>query len=267
MRSLARSSTLEKPIALGRTAEIYAWGDGQVLKLFYDWVSPVDVRFEAEQTRRALAAGQRVPAVKDEVQIDGRPGLVLERVDGESLFQVMTSQPWRFGKAARLLAVQHVQMHALSGLGLPRQKERLRRKLLRAGALDEPLQQKLLAELERLPDGEALCHGDFHPYNIQMSADGPVVIDWIDASCGHPLADVARSLLVMSLGEPTSRASKLVLGLISSGFRKTYLKHYLQLSGYDEAQVRAWLPVIAAARLSENVPGEQGALLRIAAGQ
>ncbi len=26
--------TLGKPIALGRTAEVYAWADGQVLKLF-----------------------------------------------------------------------------------------------------------------------------------------------------------------------------------------------------------------------------------------
>ncbi len=28
---------LDLPIAYGRTAEIYAWQNGQVLKLFYDW--------------------------------------------------------------------------------------------------------------------------------------------------------------------------------------------------------------------------------------
>jgi hypothetical protein len=30
---------LGQPIARGRTAEIYAWHSGQVLKLFYDWLS------------------------------------------------------------------------------------------------------------------------------------------------------------------------------------------------------------------------------------
>jgi hypothetical protein len=37
---------LGKPIAYGRTAEIYAWGEWQVLKLFYDWVGLGAVQFE-----------------------------------------------------------------------------------------------------------------------------------------------------------------------------------------------------------------------------
>ena len=38
----------EKPIAYGRTAEIYAWEDGWVLKQFYNWFPEESVRYEAE---------------------------------------------------------------------------------------------------------------------------------------------------------------------------------------------------------------------------
>ena len=30
---------LAAPIAFGRTAEIYAWDEGKVIKLYYDWFS------------------------------------------------------------------------------------------------------------------------------------------------------------------------------------------------------------------------------------
>ena len=38
--------TLDKPIALGRTAEIYAWQERFVLKLYHDWCPPhwVEIR-------------------------------------------------------------------------------------------------------------------------------------------------------------------------------------------------------------------------------
>jgi hypothetical protein len=41
------SGGLSQPIAYGRTAEIYAWQEGQVLKLFYDWFELEDIEYEA----------------------------------------------------------------------------------------------------------------------------------------------------------------------------------------------------------------------------
>jgi len=43
------------PIALGFTAEIYPWKDGQVLKLFDSGPSPRTVEHEAWPTRQVLA--------------------------------------------------------------------------------------------------------------------------------------------------------------------------------------------------------------------
>ena len=41
------------------------------------------------------------------------------------------------------------------------------------------------------PERPALCHGDFHPFNVMLSPRGPIVIDWNNAHIGNPLEDVA----------------------------------------------------------------------------
>jgi Ser/Thr protein kinase RdoA (MazF antagonist) len=34
-----------------------------------------------------------------------------------------------------------------------------------------------LERLNQLPDGDALCHGDYHPDNVLMTRNGPIIID------------------------------------------------------------------------------------------
>ena len=58
-------------IGQGLTAEIYAWGDGQVLKLYHTGLSEEWIRREAEVTRIAHGAGLAAPAVGPVVEIDG----------------------------------------------------------------------------------------------------------------------------------------------------------------------------------------------------
>jgi aminoglycoside phosphotransferase (APT) family kinase protein len=39
--------------------------------------------------------------------------------------------------------------------------------------------------------GDRLVHRDLHPLNIMMTPDGPMVIDWANASAGDPAFDIA----------------------------------------------------------------------------
>ena len=58
----------------------------------------------------------------------------------------------------------------------------------------------LIALAESLPDGDSLCHGDFHPGNVLYAADGEArVIDWSAASRGDAAADVAHSFILMKV--------------------------------------------------------------------
>jgi aminoglycoside phosphotransferase (APT) family kinase protein len=56
--------------------------------------------------------------------------------------------------------------------------------------------------LERLPDGEALCHGDFHPGQVTLSEGRAAVLDWNGAKRGDALFDYARTRVLLSFGEP-----------------------------------------------------------------
>ena len=54
--------------------------------------------------------------------------------------------------------------------------------------------------LDSLPDGDRLCHGDFHPGNILRTDGEPVIIDWPNVTAGDPTADYVRTDLMMRMG-------------------------------------------------------------------
>jgi aminoglycoside phosphotransferase (APT) family kinase protein len=55
--------------------------------------------------------------------------------------------------------------------------------------------------LRRCP-GDRVVHRDLHPLNVMMTPDGPVVIDWANASAGDPAFDVADTWVLLACGTP-----------------------------------------------------------------
>jgi len=122
--------TLEKPIATGRTAEIYPWNDGMVLKLFHTWVPEDNVKYESHVAHAVHTAGLAVPRVGEIVEVEGRLGLEYERLDGKPMGEVMAVKPWMLVRFARQLAELHVATHEVPGVeGIPSQRERLTHKI------------------------------------------------------------------------------------------------------------------------------------------
>lgn len=196
------SGSLPTLLAQGREAETFLNADGSVLKL---WRDPAhEWRREREVAALAALAGAGVPApavLATEV-VDGRPGLVMSRVEGGDLFARLERQPLAFVRAGKALGVAHASMHdVLAPPGLPAVKDDLRQRILVAEALPADLRSAVLALLDRLPEGDRLCHGDFHLGNMMGSWTSPVVVDWGDAARGDPLADVARTRLIQRAGE------------------------------------------------------------------
>src|SRR5262249_24371676 len=87
-------------------------------------------------------------------------------------------------------------LHRHSVANLPRVGGMLGKRATTVGKLTQAQRRVILRVLETLPDADALCHGDYHPDNVLLSARGPLVIDWENAALGDPLADVARTLLL-----------------------------------------------------------------------
>jgi uncharacterized protein (TIGR02172 family) len=247
--------SVEKPIAQGRTADVYLWDDAHILKLFHGWFDLESIQYELRISRAVHANGVKSPAVSELVQVEGRNGLIYERVMGESMLRMFQRRPWKVLTYSHILARLHAKMHeSIFNTDVPNQHERLQHKIQYADALPSSTQASLLAALNSLPEGDHVCHGDFHPNNVLLSGNDATVIDWIDASRGNPLADVARTSVILrgairskQIPDPISR---IFVGL----FHSSYLQRYFRLrpEGWDEYQ--RWLPVVAGARLSEGIP-------------
>jgi Ser/Thr protein kinase RdoA (MazF antagonist) len=256
--------TLGTPIALGRTAEIYAWGDGQVLKLFREGRTRASVEYEARIARIVQASGLSVPVVGEVVEVDGRYGLIYARVEGRSMLQTFQSKPWTLFRSARLLADLQVAMHARRVPDLPSAHHRLADKIRQCAALLGPLADAVLEVLHALPEEDHLLHGDFHPDNVLLTPQGPIIIDWTDATRGHPLADVTRTSLLLAIGGPPPGTTN--PRLIQAGrrwFRQAYLRRYHRRRPIDRQQFAAWRAAVAAARLHDDVPQERERLLEL----
>jgi aminoglycoside phosphotransferase (APT) family kinase protein len=257
--------SIEQPLARGQTAEIFAHGNQHVLKLFLRGRPAGKARYEALISHAVYASGVPAPAVYAVVERDGRRGVVYERVSGASMEHALTSRPWRLPELADQLASVHAAIHAYALPGLPELRAQLERRINSATPLPTGLRQAALAALEGLPGGAALCHGDFHPGNLLLSSRGPLVIDWENASCGHPHADVARTLLLIRMGHlyTPPGAYRLATLLFLRLFATRYLRAYTRLTGAQPAQIARWQLPLAAARLSEGVATEERGLLEL----
>jgi uncharacterized protein (TIGR02172 family) len=253
---------LTQLIARGRTADVYAWEPGKVIKLFHPWMDRKAVEGEQRLAQTVHAAGVLTPAVGEVINQGDRLGLIYERVEATTLLQQMIRQPWKAKQLARQMAELQAAMHALPAPELPPMRQRLEEKIRHAQPLPETLRRDVLAALEKLPQDHRVCHGDFHPDNILVTSRGLMVIDWIDATAGHPLGDIARSkLLILHGAMPPGNLLARMLEWLRRSFYQAYITHYFCLSSLKLEQVHLWLPVIAAARLSEGITEETEKLL------
>ncbi len=241
----------------GRTAEVFLWEKGRVLKLYRAEFPRQWVDWEAKMTREIGEAGVPAPRIFEVLDVDGRRGIVMEHVSGPSMYADLRTNWLKVIGHARLLAELHVQMHRRSIFDLPMQHESLRRRIQEAPFPAE-IRAEALRRLDLLPEGTAVCHGDFHPGNVILTARGPRILDWPTAMCGNPLGDVARTSLILRLldPEPDTRGAWL-LRRARDVFHATYLNRYLQLRPVTRAAIDAWLLPVAIARTLEDIDYER----------
>lgn len=242
-------------LAVGRTADVHAFGNDAVIKIPRPDTPSHWAEIEADLSTAVHGHGLPAPAVRDVTVVDGRTCVVFDRVSGPSMWQQMLDNPAQAGQlVAEMVAVQ--RMIHTSGIphAIPDLSSRLHSKVFACSAInaDERIEAERL--VSGLPSGAALLHGDLHPGNVLLGPDGPMVIDWFDASIGHPIADVVRSSLLLRLGFEGGHRQSLpsATRAVLSGAHTSYLAAWEASVQLDSSVTRQWEPVLALARISEG---------------
>lgn len=252
---------LGEPIAQGRTAEIFAWGDGRVLKLFRAGFPLGHRDYEYRIAQAVHHSGVPAPAALERIEIDGRHGIVYERVEGRTMLRELSEQPDGWQAMAQAMSDLHLQIHQHIADELPRWRNKFRAALIRAPL---SIAQKIAVarRTAALPDDNKVCHGDFHPDNIVMTPAGLLAIDWNNAFSGHPLADIAWTALLFRIAEVPSGSEAMVAAMqqARAAFLEAYLQHRL---GADRNLLNTWLLPTMVVRLGDNIAEERAMLLRM----
>jgi len=212
-------------IAQGNTAEVYAYGEGRVLKLFNPQYPAEFVQHEVFNARLAEKLGIITPKVYGTAAAEGRLGIVYDCVEGTTLAQHAAGKnAEEFAGIMKRFAALHKQLLQHTA---PEALDY--RTFLKMHAVDA----EAVAQIEALPGGSTFLHGDYHPENILVDRDGRFIcIDMMNVCKGPAAYDVARTWFLL-------RSSKLVKDM------------YLAEMGYTEEDIAPYLTVLCTIRQHE----------------
>jgi aminoglycoside phosphotransferase (APT) family kinase protein len=233
---------------------VLEWGDRRALKLFQGWVSREKAERELKVTQAVRAIGLPAPRAFELIEMKGRFGIVFERIEGVSLLRRVQRKPWLLFTAARQLAELHVQIHCFRpSPDMPPQREQILRWIDQAADLSPGQNRAARACLARLPEGDSVCHGDFHPDNILLTASGPVIIDWMTGTKGHGIADVTRTSQLFQtakLPKDCGWHMRALLLVSRQLLHAIYLQNYCAAKKVSRAEIEEWRPAQIAAALA-----------------
>lgn len=233
----------------GRMAEVFAVDHRTVVKLDRPEFQGV-AAFEAAIILQVARSGAPVPEMIGTTVVDGRSGVLLERIHGPRLAELIRCSE-SVEPLADAFVELHIRLHEAHAPSAPDLVARLAHEVDRS-----PLPPRTRAELTRHVDEAAgdvgLCHFDLHPDNVIVGETGWKVIDWVSAARGPTVADFARTILLRA--DATDRGTAAFLNRVRySGSRRR---------GIGSGELRTWVRVAAAARLSEGFGGSYAGWLR-----
>lgn len=214
------------------------------VKTFGPSFTKADILNEALNQARVEETDLNIPKIRDIEVIDGKWSIVMDYIEGMTLEDLMKSDPKKedeylefFVDLQRKVLSKRVPM-------LNKLKDKMQGRISMA-KLDATSRYDLHTRLDALPKHLNLCHGDFVPSNIIITADGtPYIIDWAHATQGNASADVAYTYLKFYLEGKEALAEK-------------YLNLYCLKSDTAKQYVQKWIPIVAASRLTKAKPEEE----------
>jgi len=247
--------SLREKIGEGVSADVHAWAPGQVVKLFKAGVSRRLSWHEAQKTDAIFTAGAPAPEVFGTVILEGRFGMVLQHFDGPTLLQLNRTGAVTRGQAGAILAALGRAIHKTP----PSPDVVSLRDWVDAwlrgssGTLPQHIATGVRALIERLPPGDALCHGDLHPANVIMTAKGPRLIDWTGAVRAPAAYDLAISHILLTELAPEVSDDPERPRAVNAALQSEYARLADMSQAALTAAIEPHLPIVRAQMVIANV--------------
>jgi uncharacterized protein (TIGR02172 family) len=257
-----------KLIGAGRTSEVYEYGDDCILKLFTSEIKLDAVKKEYGFSRFAYENDLPTPEPKEIVYEKNRIGILYERINGEPLLKIVMRNVLAMKKIFSKMAELQYKINSIEyDNGAYTFKKYLERAIEENKFITGIEKNNLKGYINKLPDGNKVCHGDFHPENILCSNGKHYIIDWMTGMKGPPAADAARTGMILKNAEIPGKTLffiRILLRIVQSKMAKMYVKEYCRISGIKKDELDMWELPLYVARLNEkNSKKEEKRLIKI----
>lgn len=226
---------LDRIISVQNSITVFRDGD-RCLKVFNEDCGKADVINEALNQARMEQTTVTVPKILEITRVNGKWAIVSEYIKGENLEQLMEKEPEKTEEYMELFAALHDQIHRQSCPMFKKLKDELQRNI-NDSELPATDRYDLYSKLERIPRYNEVCHGNFVPSKVIISAatGEPYIIDWFHATQGNAAADAALTYLLLQMRGRRELAGQ-------------YLTLFCQKSGIEPQHIRRWIPLVAASQ-------------------
>jgi len=217
-------------ISIGSEWELRHYGPDHVIRTS---TREQDLSREAEALEIMASRGFPAPQLAERLSASA---LVIERIEGPTMLEDLTSRPWTLNRHAKNLARLHKAL----------------------GTIPAP------SDWERVSEGDSIVHLDLHPGTIKMSNGKPIVLNWNRSSRGSSSFDAAVTYVILRTAESNSgRLSHLLIGSLRKRFAKVFVNEF------GAAEVFAQVRGAAELRLLDlNLsPTEREAVFALARGE
>lgn len=231
-----------KFIAKGNTAEIFDYGADKVCKLFYPGYPFETVHVEFQHATLLQNMNLPVPICYEYVCINNRYGIVYEKIRGTNLINKLTD-PAQYKKIVQIIVSTHKKFLKHEHSMIPSYKEFIRNTVSNQ-------EVDVLKKLKELPEGNHLCHGDFHPGNIMIDENGQIkVIDFMNLCRGPKEYDIARTYYLIGFSK---LPKEIEFTKDFQVLRKRLAEDYLQEMDIPLNNIAPFLPLIEICHMYET---------------
>ena len=238
---------LKHLIATSETVDVYKEGN-MAIKVFKEGCPKTMALYEALTHSRVEATGLRVPVIHEVSVIGSRWAIHMDCIEGKTLAEMIKDDPANTDKYLSDMVDIQIEIHSKQTPKLSKLKDKMSRQINSLDCLDDATKYELLTRLDSMPKHVKLCHGNFSPEIIIINEKGTYVVDWVAARQGNASADVGRTYLLLCLHNPD--------------MAEKYLDLFCERTNTSKKYVQEWLPIVAAAQLTEHKAEEKELLMK-----